>query len=77
MTFKGILIEKGEFGTRASLIDLDEGKLPEGNVVVRVSHSTLNYKDALAITGRVPVVRSFPMVPGIDLAGVVEQSSQL
>ncbi len=73
--FKGILIEKDEVGYRAALTDLDEGRLPEGDVTVRVSHSTLNYKDALAITGKGPVVRAFPMVPGIDLAGTVEHST--
>lgn len=73
--FKGILIEKGEAGHKASLTNLDETELPEGEVTVRVSHSTLNYKDALAITGKGPVVRKFPMVPGIDLAGTVEQST--
>ncbi len=73
--FKGILIEKDEAGYRAELTDLDEGRLPEGDVTVRVSHSTLNYKDALAITGKGPVVRTFPMVPGIDLAGTVEHST--
>lgn len=73
--FKGILIEKDEAGYHASLTDLDEAGLPEGDVTVRVSHSTLNYKDALAITGKGPVVRKFPMVPGIDLAGTVEHST--
>jgi len=73
--FKGILIEKDEAGYRATLTDLDERRLPEGDVTVRVSHSTLNYKDALAITGKGPVVRTFPMVPGIDLAGTVEHST--
>jgi acrylyl-CoA reductase (NADPH) len=73
--FKGILIEKDAAGYRAALADLDEGQLPEGDVTVRVSHSTLNYKDALAITGKSPVVRKFPMVPGIDLAGTVENST--
>ena len=73
--FKAILIEKDEAGYRATLTDLDEARLPEGDVTVRVSHSTLNYKDALAITGKGPVVRKFPMVPGIDLAGTVEHST--
>jgi len=73
--FKGILIEKAAASYRAALTDLDERQLPEGDVTVRVSHSTLNYKDALAISGHGPVVRTFPMVPGIDLAGVVEHSS--
>jgi acrylyl-CoA reductase (NADPH) len=73
--FKGILIEKDESGYRAGLKDIDESQLPEGDVTVRVSHSTLNYKDGLAITGKGPVVRKFPMVPGIDLVGIVEDSS--
>ena len=73
--FKGILIEKDDSGYRAGLRELDETNLPAGNVVVRVHYSTLNYKDALAITGKSPVVRRFPMVPGIDLAGAVEESS--
>ena len=73
--FKGILIEKDGAGYRAALTDLDEAQLPEGDVTVQVSHSTLNYKDALAITGRGPVVRTFPMVPGIDLAGTVAHST--
>jgi acrylyl-CoA reductase (NADPH) len=72
---KAILINKGDSGYRAELADLDEGRLPEGDVTVRVDYSTLNYKDSLAITGASPVVRSFPMVPGIDLAGSVEESS--
>jgi acrylyl-CoA reductase (NADPH) len=73
--FKGILIHKDENGYRAELSEIDESQLPEGNVTVRVSHSTLNYKDGLAITGKGPIVRQFPMVPGVDLAGTVEHSS--
>jgi len=73
--FKGILIEKDDAGYRASLKDIDEAQLPEGDVTVRVSHSTLNYKDGLAITGKGPVVRRFPMVPGIDLVGTIESST--
>lgn len=73
--FKGILIEKDDSGYRASVKELEDAQLPEGNVTVRVSHSTLNYKDGLAITGKAPVVRKFPMVPGIDLVGVVEEST--
>lgn len=72
--FKGILIEKDEQGYRATVKEIDESILPEGDVTVKVSYSTLNYKDALAITGKGPVVRSFPMVPGIDLVGTVVQS---
>jgi len=73
--FKGILIEKDDNGYRAGLKELDEAQLPEGDVTVRISHSTLNYKDALAITGKGPVVKQFPMVPGIDFVGEVEESS--
>tara|TARA_R110001592_G_scaffold1463_3_gene8748 strand:- start:10708 stop:11691 length:984 start_codon:yes stop_codon:yes gene_type:complete len=72
--FHGILIEKDDQGYRAAIKDIDESLLPEGDVTVNVSHSTLNYKDALAITGKGPVVRTFPMIPGIDLVGTVEQS---
>jgi len=72
--FKGILIHKDDQGYRAALQDIDEALLPDGNVTVRVAHSTLNFKDGLAITGQSPVVRKFPMVPGIDLAGTVEHS---
>jgi acrylyl-CoA reductase (NADPH) len=73
--FRSILIQKDETGCHSSLVNLSEGQLPDGDVTVRVSHSTLNYKDALAITGSGPVVRKFPMVPGIDLAGTVEHST--
>ncbi len=72
--FTGILIEKDDQGYRATVKDIDESVLPEGDVTVNVSHSTINYKDALAITGKGPVVRKFPMVPGIDLVGTVEHS---
>jgi acrylyl-CoA reductase (NADPH) len=64
--FKAILIERDERPYRASFTPLEEGRLPAGDVTVRVDYSTLNYKDALAITGKAPVVRQFPMVPGID-----------
>lgn len=73
--FNAVLIEKDDAGYRASLRELDDAALPEGDVTVKVEYSTLNYKDGLAITGKGPVVRKFPMVPGIDLAGTVEASS--
>ncbi len=73
--FKGIVIDKDEAGYRAAVRDIDEAELPEGDVTVRVAYSSLNYKDGLAITGKGPVVRKFPMVPGIDIAGTVESSS--
>ena len=75
--FKGILIEKDDAGYRATLTDISDEQLPPGNVTVRVSYSTLNYKDGLALTGNGPVVRKFPMVPGVDLVGTVEQSSDV
>ncbi|EIK97045.1 zinc-containing alcohol dehydrogenase superfamily protein [Pseudomonas sp. M47T1] len=72
--FNAIVIEKHDQGQRAAVQALDETQLPAGNVTVDVAYSTLNYKDGLAITGKGPVVRSFPMVPGIDLAGTVSSS---
>lgn len=69
--FKAILISKDDAGYNAALQSIDEGVLPAGDVTVQVEWSTLNYKDALAITGTSPVVRRFPMVPGIDFAGIV------
>jgi acrylyl-CoA reductase (NADPH) len=73
--FSALLIDKGEAGQTTALANLDEADLPDGDVSVDVEYSTLNYKDGLAITGASPVVRRFPMVPGIDLAGVVTAST--
>lgn len=72
--FKAILIDKTAAGHEAKRVELDDAQLPVGDVLVRVEYSSINYKDALAITGRAPVVRHYPMVPGIDLAGTVEHS---
>jgi acrylyl-CoA reductase (NADPH) len=74
-TFKAIRIDKAEKGTTAALTQFDEADLMEGDVTVRVEWSTINYKDGLAVTGKAPVVRRFPMIAGIDFAGAVEQSS--
>jgi acrylyl-CoA reductase (NADPH) len=74
-TFKAIRIDKADKGTTATLAQFDEAELMEGDVTVRVEWSTLNYKDGLALTGKAPVVRRFPMIAGIDFAGTVEQSS--
>jgi acrylyl-CoA reductase (NADPH) len=74
-TFKAIRIDKAEKGTTAALTQFDETELMEGDVTVRVEWSALNYKDGLALTGKAPVVRRFPMIAGVDLAGTVEQSS--
>ncbi|MEO2268017.1 MDR family oxidoreductase [Pseudoalteromonas sp. YIC-656] len=72
--FSGVLIEKDEQGYHAKVKQLDDSVLMQGDVTLKVEYSTLNYKDALAITGKSPVVRQFPMIPGIDLVGTVEQS---
>ena len=72
--FNAILINKDDTGYRAHHAQVEETQLPEGDVTVKVQYSGLNYKDGLAITGKGPVVRRFPMVPGIDLVGTVEQS---
>jgi acrylyl-CoA reductase (NADPH) len=76
--FSAVLIEKGETEQTVGVTELDEAQLPDGSddtVSIDVEYSTLNYKDGLAITGKSPVVRKFPMVPGVDLAGVVTESS--
>jgi acrylyl-CoA reductase (NADPH) len=75
MAFKGLLLEKSDAGFSAQLKSLNESDLPPGEVLIRVSHSSLNYKDALGIHDRAPVIRKFPMVAGIDVAGVVESSA--
>ena len=72
---KAIVIDKSDGGQQAALRDFDEAGLMEGDVTVRISHSCLNYKDGLALSGKAPVVRRFPMIPGIDFAGVVEVSA--
>ncbi len=74
-TFKAVVVEKGDGGQTVALRDFEDKDLMDGDVTVRVTHSTVNYKDGLALTGKAPVVRRFPMIPGIDFAGVVEASS--
>ena len=73
--FKALLATKGESGQEVNWTQMSEDDLMEGDVTIRVTHSTLNYKDGLAVTGKAPIVRQYPMIPGIDLAGVVTQSS--
>ncbi len=73
--FKAIRVDKAEKGTTASLAQFDEAELMEGDVTVAVEWSTVNYKDALCLTGKLPVVRRFPMIAGIDFAGTVMQSA--
>jgi acrylyl-CoA reductase (NADPH) len=74
-SFKAVVIDKSEAGQSVGFREFDEADLMDGDVTVRVSHSTLNYKDGLALTGKAPVVRRFPMIPGVDLVGTVETST--
>src|SRR5438093_3333324 len=74
-TFKAIVIEKSDSGQTVALTDFDETKLMEGDVTVAVEWSTVNYKDGLALTGKAPIVRRWPMIAGVDFAGTVEASS--
>jgi acrylyl-CoA reductase (NADPH) len=73
--FKGILINKDDQGYRAEYGDIDDAQLEDNGVLIDVEYSTLNYKDALAITGKSPIIRQFPLIPGIDLAGKVVSSN--
>ena len=73
--FKALVVSKGDAGQTLAWQELAESDLMPGNVLVRVSHSTINYKDGLAITGKAPVVRRWPMIPGIDFAGTVTSST--
>ena len=74
-TFRALVLEEIDGKTQFSIQHLESSSLPDGEVLVRVSHSSLNYKDGLAITGTGKIIRKFPMVPGIDFAGVIEASS--
>src|ERR1700726_5238532 len=74
-TFKAIVVDKGEAGQTVRLTDFDDKDLMDGDVTVGVEYSTVNYKDGLAVTGKAPVVRRFPMIAGVDFAGTVESSS--
>lgn len=73
--FKSLVINRTEDRYTAQIAEIAESELPEGDVTVDIDHSSINYKDALAITGRGPIVRHFPMVPGIDFAGTVSDSA--
>ncbi len=75
MQFKALLLEKTDTGFRAGVTQVDDAQLPEGDVTVAIAHSTLNYKDGLAITNASPVVRNWPMVAGVDGAGTVIEST--
>src|ERR1700734_3986348 len=74
-SFKAIVIDKSEAGQTVRLTDFDDNNLMDGDVSIGVEYSTVNYKDGLAVTGNAPVVRRFPMIAGVDLAGTVQQSS--
>jgi acrylyl-CoA reductase (NADPH) len=74
-TFRAIRLSKTDAGQTTDFVDLTEADLMEGDVTVRVDYSTVNYKDGLALTGKAPVVRTWPLIPGIDFAGVVESST--
>src|SRR5271155_855561 len=74
-TFKAIVVDKTDAGQTVRLTDFDDKDLMDGDVTVRVEYSTVNYKDGLAVTGKAPVVRRFPMIAGVDFAGTVEASS--
>jgi acrylyl-CoA reductase (NADPH) len=73
--FKALMLQQQDKRTAARFVELDDADLPAGDVTVRIAYSSLNFKDALAVTGRGAIVRKWPLVPGIDLAGTVEHSS--
>jgi acrylyl-CoA reductase (NADPH) len=75
MTFRAIQISKTETGQKVEFVDLSESDLMEGDVTIAVSHSSVNYKDGLALTGKAPIIRKFPLIPGVDFAGTVTASS--
>jgi len=74
-TFRAVRIDKAEKGVTAAFVDFDEAELMDGDVDVAITHTTVNYKDGLNITGKAPIARRFPMIPGIDFAGLVERST--
>jgi acrylyl-CoA reductase (NADPH) len=74
MTFRAVRAEKTDAGQVVKFVDMDESELMDGDVTIRVTHSTVNYKDGLTLSGKSPVIRRFPMVLGVDLAGIVESS---
>ena len=75
MSFKAILVSRDEAKNQSvNIVEMDDDALMDGDVLVKVEHTTVNYKDGLAITGKAPVIRRWPMIPGIDLAGTVISS---
>ncbi len=75
MTFKALLATKTDKTISTSVVDMKEQELMPGDVTIAVDYSSVNYKDAMALSGRVEIIRQFPLIPGIDLAGTVEESS--
>ena len=75
MSFEAIRIDKDDAGYRAGYVVMDDADLMPGDVDIDVTHSTINYKDGLAITGKGPIIRRFPMIPGVDFAGRVTRST--
>ena len=74
MTFRAVRADKTDAGQVVKFVDMDESELMDGDVTIRVTHSTVNYKDGLTLSGKSPVIRRFPMVLGVDLAGIVDSS---
>jgi len=76
MTFRAVRADKTDAGQTVRFVDMEHADLMDGDVTIRVTHSTVNYKDGLALSGKSPIIRSFPMVLGVDLAGIVETSGR-
>lgn len=74
-TFRALLVNKTDTGQKAEIVDFNRAGLMEGDVTIAVKHSSVNYKDGLAVTGKGPIIRKFPLIPGVDFAGIVEESS--
>jgi len=73
--FKALLVQKGERGQQAGWTEMAAADLMDGDVTVRITHTTINYKDGLALTGKAPILRKLPLIPGIDFTGTVATSS--
>ena len=75
MAFRAILVRKNNSGQQSEIVLFNEADLMDGDVTIAIDYSTVNFKDCLAITGAAPIIKFFPLIPGIDLAGTVEISS--
>ena len=75
MSFRAIQISKTDQGQKVDFVTLEDSVLTDGDVLIEVSHSSVNYKDGLAVTGKAPIIRKYPLIPGIDLAGTVREST--